>query len=319
MAKTEVFITDCDHADAAAEQEVFAKAGFPMERLQCTTQQEAIDQCQGARAFINQYLPMDEVIFKGIPTLKLIVRYGVGVDNVNLDDATRYGVQVCNVPDYGTFEVADQAMALTMTLLRKVHIASQETKQGIWSIASAKPIYRLSELTVGVLGTGRIGSAYAQRAQAFGCRVVGCEIDPSRAGSVKGIDYVDFEELLKISDVLSIHCPLTDETHHLFNETTLQKMKPNAFLINVSRGPIIDEAALNKAMDEKWIAGAGLDVMEKEPPDKNNPLLKQPNVLVTPHIGWYSEEASRDLKRLAAEEVVRFMKGEPVRCPVNKV
>ena len=167
-----IIICDCDHKDVDTEKAVLAAAGLPCKWLHCKTQEEVIEQCQGAVCLINQYAHMDETVFKAIPTLKMIARYGVGVDNVNLEDATRYGVQVCNVPDYGTNEVADQALALLLTLVRKTHMIGNSTQAGTWNYQIAIPIHRISTLTVGIIGVGRIGTAFALRVKALGCRIV---------------------------------------------------------------------------------------------------------------------------------------------------
>lgn len=314
-----IIICDLDHSDVNAETAVLNEAGYSFRWLHCKTQQEVIEQCKGAVVLLNQYVKMDRVIFEALPTVKCVVRYGVGYDNIDLEDAKRYGVQACNVPDYGTNEVADQALAFTMALARKVYLTNTLIRNGVWDYQKEIPLYRLRESTVGICGIGRIGSAFAQRAHALGCRVIAYDTQYNKPGrTFPGfVEFVSFEELLKTSDIISIHCPLDKNTYHLFDKKSLSLMKPSAYLINVARGGIIDEDALLWALDNKKIAGAGIDVVEHEPLHADSPLLKHDNLLVSPHTAWYSEQSAQELKRKAAEEAVRFLKGEPVHYPVN--
>ena len=322
MENPKVIIVDCDHANIDPEHEVLTGAGIPYKRLQCNTQEEAIAQCQGAVVFINQYLKMDENIFKNIPSLKHVVRYGVGVDNVNLADATKYGVQVTNVPDYGINEVADHSLALMLCLTRKVSFLNRRVHEGVWKYSEAMPIMRLVESTVGVIGLGRIGTAFAKRAKALGCRVVGYD----KAIGAPGFTVPDFveavdslEQLLAQSDVVSLHSTLDDSNKNMINAQSIAKMKDGAFIVNTSRGGLIDEAALVDAIKSGKLGGAGLDVAVKEPIQTDHPLLAFDNVIITPHVGWHSGEAAKELKRKCAEDAVNFVTGKPVRYPVNKL
>jgi len=316
MENPKILISDCDHKDVETEKAVFNAAGMDFKWLQCTTQEAVIEQCQGAVCFLNQYTRMDRKIFEAIPTLKCIVRYGVGVDNVNLDDATEYGVQVCNVPDYGTNEVADHALALMLALTRKIYTIGNMTKNGVWNYAEAIPVHRMASQTVGIIGIGRIGRSLAERVHAMGCRVIAYD---TFYGTVP--DYVEckktMDELLAEADIISLHCALTEQNKGMMNDEAFAKMKPGSYLINDARGGLVDEAALERALASGKLAGAGIDVVCAEPLGKDSPLFQHPNVIVTPHMGWYSEEAAEDLKRKCAEEAVRFLRGEPVRCPVN--
>ncbi|MFA6850767.1 MAG: C-terminal binding protein [Selenomonadaceae bacterium] len=316
-------ISDCDHTDINEEKKVFEGAGFDYSWFHCQTEEEVIEKCHGAVAMLNQCVPLNEKVFKGIPTLKMIVRYGVGVDNVDIQAATKYNIQVCNVPDYGTEEVADQAFTLMMALSRKLCKIVPLVKEGIWDYTRTIPIQRNRLKTVGIVGLGRIGSAFAKRVHVLGCRVIGYDPYANAAKKHnKEIDFVEFvskEELLQQSDIISLHCSLNKETEDIIGEKELKMMKPSAYLINVARGGLIDEAALDKALTGKWIAGAGIDVTKTEPLPADSPLLKQPELLITPHMAWYSEEAAVDLTRKCAEEAVRFLKGEKVHYPVNKI
>lgn len=321
MENPKIIICDCDHKDVNIEKAIFDAAGMDFKWLQCATQEAVIEQCQGAVCFLNQYVRMDRKIFGAIPTLKCIVRYGVGVDNVNLKDATEFGVQVCSVPDYGTNEVADQALALMMAVTRKIHLAARLTEQGVWDYIRTIPIRRYANATVGLLGCGRIGRAFARRVHVLGCRVIAHDPLYGTPGfpTLDFVEYMGEDEVLAQSDILSLHLILNDETAGMVNAGFLNQMKDGAYFINVSRGGLVDEAALDAALTSGKLAGAGLDVACKEPLGKDSPLFRHENVVVTPHMAWYSEESAEDLKRKCAEEAVRFMRGEPVRCPVNRL
>lgn len=316
-----IIICDCDHDNVDAEAEVFKKAGVSFSWHHCVKQEDVIRDCNGATVYLNQYAHMDKNIFKAVPTLKCVVRYGVGVDNVNLKDADEYGVQVCNVPDYGTCEVADQALALMMGLVRKVTLVNNDIRNGIWNYAETIPVHRLAVSTVGIIGLGRIGSQFAKRVKALGCRVIAYDVAFGESDRTfpDFVEQVSLEEVLKQSDIISIHSSLNEQTMNLIGKKEFAMMKPSAYIINVARGGIINEDALLDALENKKIAGAGIDVVKAEHLDKDSPLLKYKNLIVSPHMAWYSEEAALDLKRKAAEEAVRFVKGEKVHYPINKI
>lgn len=321
MNGNKIVICDLDHNDVVPETEVFEQAGYTFDWLHCRTQQEVIAACKDAVVLLNQYVKMDKTIFEAIPTLKCIVRYGVGYDNINLQDASKYGVQACNIPDYGTREVADQALALTMALVRKIVLSNTLIRKGIWDYKQEIPIFRLSECIVGIYGVGRIGTEYAKRVHALGCKIIAYDIAYEKEGHAfpDYIQFVSFGELLKKADIISIHCPLTSGTYHLFGEEEFKQMKHTAYLINAARGGIIDESALEAALRCKQIAGAGLDVVEQEPLHPDHPLLQFENFLISPHTAWYAEQSAVELKRKAAQEAVRFIKGEVVHYPVNQL
>ena len=316
---SKIIICDLDHKDIRQEAEVFSNAGLEIRWLHCKTQEEVIRECQGAVVLLNQYVKMDKVIFKALPTVKCIVRYGVGYDNVNLEDATEYGVQVCNVPDYGTGEVADQALAHMMNLVRRISLQNELIRQGIWDYRKSIPVFRLADATVGIFGVGRIGSSFAEKVRPLCKEIIAYDSEYGKSDREfpNYIKFVSFEELLQRADVLSIHSPLTQQTYHVFDETNISKMKETAYLINVSRGGIVDEAGLYACLKKGKIAGAALDVVEKEPLDKDNSLLRLDNFIVSPHAAWYSEQSALDMKTKVAEEAVRFVRGEQVKNPVN--
>ena len=300
------------------EDEVFAKAGVSYTLFQCRTEDDLIRECAGYDIAINQYAPFTERVLRELsPTLKQIVRYGVGVNNVDMEAATQYGVQVCNVPDYGMNEVADQAIALTLAVWRKVNLMDADCKKGNWDYTKAIPIRRIPGSTVGIIGLGRIGLTYAKRMSGFDVERIAFDPFRKEGDVVEGVKVCSFEEVIERSDMISIHAPLDKTTKNLFRMETFRKMKNSAIIVNTSRGGIINEHDLCEALNTGEIAGAGIDVIEQEPLAKDHPLLGAKNCILTPHIAWYSEEAAAELKRKVAEESLRFLNGEPVAYAVN--
>ncbi|OON97492.1 MAG: dehydrogenase [Candidatus Epulonipiscioides saccharophilum] len=318
-----VIITDNDHANLNEEIAVFNENGVEYELKQCKTEDDLINECKGYSVFTNQYAPFTRRVIEALsPEIKQIVRYGVGVNNVDIEAATEFGVQVCNVPDYGMNEVADQAMAMMMALIRKVCLMNEYTKNEGWNYVRSIPISRIPGLTVGIFGIGRIGQTFAKRLSGFGVKVIACDIaynigDVVEIGS--GVEIVDFETLLKESDILSIHTPFDESTKNVFNIEAFKKMKDSAYLINVSRGGIVNEDDLYTALIEKMLAGAALDVVLEEPMNPGSKLFALENFLISPHMAWYSEEAAKELKTKVAQEACRFIKGEPIWYPINKL
>ncbi|PFI60694.1 phosphoglycerate dehydrogenase family protein [Priestia megaterium] len=311
-----VIITDCDHVSIKIERQVLEVAGVEVELKQCRTEEDLIDQCKSADALINQYAPLTRKVMENLPNLKVLSRYGVGLDNVDVKAATDLGIQVCNVPDYGVEEVSDHALALVFSLLRKIPQLNKSVKEGKWDLNPHMPIRRIRDLTVGVVGLGRIGQAFARKGIGMGWNVIGYDYSHSES-KIAGLEIVDFETLLAKSDVISIHVPLTSETKNLFADSAFSKMKDGSMLINTARGSIVNEDALLRALQSKKLSGAALDVMSQEPPQLKHPLLNYEQFIVTPHSAWYSVEAEQDLKRKAAEEVLSYLHKGEVRYPAN--
>jgi len=248
----------------------------------------------------------------------VIVRYGVGVDNVDLEAATEKGIFVANVM-YDVTDVADHAVSLVLSLIRKIPLANRNVRKGLWDWKTVQPISRLRGKTVGIIGFGRIGRKVAQRLKGFEVKLIAYDpYVPENVFAEYNVERVNFETLIKEADIIMVHASLTSETRHLIGEDELKSMKRSAILVNTSRGSIIDEKALYKALKEGWISGAGLDVLEKEPPERNNPLLKLNNVIITPHMAWYSIESLDEIRRIAAEEVVRALSGQIPTSLVNR-
>jgi D-3-phosphoglycerate dehydrogenase len=249
----------------------------------------------------------------------VVIRYGIGYDNVDLDAATRLGIRVCNIPDYGADTVADHTVTCVLTLLRKIQHFDRAIRRGEWpSAPELAPIRSMAETTVGLLGTGRIGQAVARRLAPFGFEVIAYDpyAKPDDLAD-SPITLVELDELFRRSHVLSLHAPATPETTGIINAQNLAAMPAGAVLVNTSRGALVDQDALLDALDSGHLAGAALDVFQPEPLPVDHPLRSQPNTVLTPHAAFYSEKSIRDLQRLAAEEAARAGRGEPLRCQIN--
>jgi D-3-phosphoglycerate dehydrogenase len=241
----------------------------------------------------------------------VICRYGIGVDTVDIPAATEHGIIVANVPDFCFDEVADTAMSMILSVPRKVHLLNALVHQGVWKKDAAKPVHKFRGATLGIYAFGNIGRNLCRKAEPFGFRIL--VHDPYlKPESVRDypVTLVDFDTLLKESDLITVHAPLTEETRHKFDETAFRKMKPSAFFFNLGRGPIHDQKALTRAVKEGWIAGAGLDVLEKEPPDADDPILKLDKVVFTPHYASYTEEAYRELQVKTGENAAAVLRGD---------
>ena len=311
-----VFVTDWDYPSLELEQAVMDVANLELVPAQCRTEDDVITVCGDADGLLNQYAPMSRRVLSSLPKLKVLTRYGVGVDKVDILAATELGIAVCNVPDYGIEEVSDQAIALLMGLARGTHRLDRAVRAGVWDFARARPVYRMRGKVLGVIGYGRIGRATARKAAGLGLEVIA--FDP-RMGQpsfdAEGARPVSLESLLRESDYVSIHAPHTPETNHLIDADALSIMKPSAMLINTSRGGLVDTLALEKALRNGVIAGAGLDVLEVEPISANHGLLSLENCVITPHAAWYSEDAFVELKTKCAEETASVLRGiEPRYC-----
>jgi D-3-phosphoglycerate dehydrogenase len=311
-----VVITDCDHDTIDPERSVLDGHDVELRRLQCRTPEEVAAQAGDADVLINQYVPITAEVLDALPRCRLVVRYGVGVDNVDVEAAEARGVWVANVPDYGRDEVADHTLALALSVLRGVVVLDRSVHEGDWDLELVRPLRRLSRLTWGVVGCGAIGTAVAGRAAGLGMRVLGYDVAGVR--SDPPIERVPLEELLSRSDLVSLHAALTRDSHHLIDADALARMRPAAWLVNTARGGLVDSAALLAALDAGALAGAALDVLETEPPDDLGwRLARHPRVVATPHAAWYSEEAFHTLKTEVAREALRVLEGDRPRSPVN--
>ncbi len=312
----QVVITDCDHGSIGEEKEEFGRIGAELILAQVKEEKDLIRACKEADGLINQYARLSRNVLEQLPKCKVLARYGVGVDSIDLKAATDFGIIVANVPDYCMDEVANQTIAMILTLIRKTAFFDRKVKSGEWDFHQGIPIYRTSGKTLGLIGCGKIGLEVARRISAFCVRVIA--FDPYLEKAPEEVDLKEFDTVLKESDFISIHCPLNDSTRHLIGEKEFKKMKKKPLLVNTSRGPIIDEKALIRALKEGDVSGAGLDVLETEPPDSQSPLLKMDNVVLSPHIGFYSEESISELKRRTAKNVADVLVGKWPGSVVNR-
>jgi len=313
-----IVITDYEFESIDQEQSVAEAHGIELKRAYCKTEEDVLDCASGADGIIVQYAPITESVIAGLPRLKAIGRYGVGVDNIDLEAATKHGIAVSNVPDYGVEDVSDHAIALALTLARGIPDLDRGVRSGRNALPSVQPLHRFSSQTFGVVGLGLIGAATAVKAKALGYRTLGYDpLHTPGTTTKEGIQVVSFEDLLAGSDVVSLHVPLNRHTRHMINAQTLGQFKEGSTLINTCRGAVVDSGALVEALKAGRIRAAGLDVFEEEPLPLNSTLLDLDRVVLTPHTAWYTEESNAELKRRTAENVVEACLGRSPRNILN--
>jgi D-3-phosphoglycerate dehydrogenase / 2-oxoglutarate reductase len=314
-----VAITDYVFPSLEPERKVLESLGVELRPAQSKSEEEIIALAQNADAVLNCYAKMTARVIEKLDRCKIIARYGIGVDNVDLAAASKAKILVTNVPDYCVDEVSDHALALLLALARRIATAHGAVTAGAWDVVSHTGIRRLRGQTLGLLGFGKIAKALASKVQPLGMKVL--VYDPyldAELISRHGAEAVSLDRLLAEADAISIHVPLSSETRNIIGERELALMKSAAFLINTSRGGIVDEQALASALKEGQLGGAALDVLNVEPPPEDHPLREAPNIILTPHLAFYSRESVIELQTKAAEEVARALKGEPPRSPVNR-
>ena len=314
-----VYVTDYTYAHLDYERGILEPLGCTVIGRQCRTAADVIAQCGDAIALLNQYAPLTREVFAALPNLKMVVRYGVGYDSVDVAAATEHGVMVVNVPDYGVQEVADHTLALLLAMVRKIPAIVNDVTAGRWNDNTFHPIMGLADKTVGLLGFGNIAKEVAKRTQAFNMQVQA--YDPFVAADVFATHHVagvSAETVFATSDIIGVHLPLNDHTRHFVGATTLAQMKKTAYLINMARGGVVHSADLAAALHAGQIAGAALDVLDVEPMPADHPLRNAPNCLLTCHIAWYSEASLVRLQQFAALEIARMLQGESPRSVVNR-
>lgn len=301
------------------EQELFRSASFETTYYPAQDPLQLLHELHDSEALIVNLERVTAPLLDALPNLKVIGRYGVGVDNIDLQSAADHRVAVIHVPDYCIDEVAEHAVSLILSANRKLFPSVRLTKKGIWGkVAGLKPIRPIREQTLGIVGTGRIGLKVAAMMQSFGCRML--VYDPYIKPELlpQGAQLTSFEHLLAESDLITIHCPLTEETRHLFRTETFRFVKQQPALINVSRGAIIRERDLIDALDQGIVSFAMLDVLESEPPGPNHPLLNHLNCAVTNHVAWYSDQAEQRLRDLLVTRVIDYLNGNAVPSWINR-
>lgn len=312
-----VVVTDATFPRLDHERAAAARYQASFFEAHCSNEADVVTVAEGTDVLIVQFAKVTREAMKRLPPHATIVRYGIGLDNLDLVAAKELGIKIAYVPDYATGEVADHTATLALTLLRKIIPLDQSVRAGRWDpVGISKPLKAFSESTVGFVGFGRIGREVHARLAAFGFKSIVADpfVDPATLASLNAYA-VDLEELFKSADVITLHAPLTPATHHLVNADRLATMKSTALIVNTARGALIDPRALEAALSSGKIAAAAIDVFEQEPLPADSSLRRCPNLILTPHAAWYSTRAAEQLQALAADEVDRALSGRPPRCP----
>jgi D-3-phosphoglycerate dehydrogenase len=313
-----VLVTDIAWPTVEPEAQVLSRVGARLVVADSGSEKELLGLVRDADAILTCWACVPSSVVRAGRNLQVIGRYGIGTDNIAVAEATKQGIIVTNVPTYCLDEVSDHAMALLLACARQVCQYDARAHGGNWDVKGGIPLRRLRGKTLGIIGFGNIGRTLALKARAFGLRVA--VADPyvdGEAAAAHGCEWAELEVLLRESDYISIHTPLNQETRGMINETALRMMKPTAFVINTARGAIIDQDALVGALQKGWIAGAAMDVFVPERLPDHHPLLQLPNVIVTPHVAFYSEESVLELEVKAAENVATVLAGRRPPHVVN--
>lgn len=314
-----IVVTDHAFDDVHFERDIAEELDAHFEVFDAHTEDAAVAAVSGADVALVNFAPMNERVLSAMNDGGVVVRYGIGYDNVDLDAAGRLGISVCNVPDYGGDTVADHAVTLVLMLLRKVTQFDRIVTAGDWvSATHFAPILASTSTTVGLLGTGRIGMAVAARLAPFGFTVIAYDpyADTNRANDA-GVELVDLEQLFRRSNVLSLHAPSTPDTAKVVDADNIAKMPFGSYVVNTSRGALVDQDAVLAALEQGQLSGVGLDVFDPEPLPRDHGLRAHPHAILTPHAAFYSVQSLQTLQRLAAEEAGRAARREPLRCRVN--
>jgi D-3-phosphoglycerate dehydrogenase len=317
--KPKIVVTDYAFPDLSIEQAVLV--GCELTGRQCKTEADLLDLCKDADAILTQFARVNANVIAGMARARVIVRYGIGVDNVDLEAARARSIPVCNVPDYCMDEVADHTLAFMLALTRQVVPHTNHLRSGKWGLVGPLTnLKALAQLTVGVVGFGRIGREVVRRLASFKCAIrVFDPLVPAEEIRKAGVEPASFDEVLKAADLLTLHCPSTPQTRKMIDRDALAKLKPGAILINVGRGDLVDVPALTAALQSGQLSGAALDVFDPEPIPADHPVLKMPNVLLSPHIASASPAAVHKLRTAAADLALRAVRGQPLPNIVNGV
>lgn len=323
--KIKVVVTDYIEDNLDWEKEQLAKQGIEFEahQLKFKPEAEIVEKIKDADVIVVNMVKFDEALVSRLPKCKLLIRHGIGYDNVDVGACTRHGIQFAYQPDYCMVDVAEHTIAMLFACARKVvwsrRTLDESSARGQWDFSGIFPLHRMEGKTLGIVGFGRIGSRVHGKLKSFGFKFLVCDpyLNDDRKAGVEA-KFVDKETLFRESDYITLHTPLTDQTRRIVNAESLEWMKPTAYLINTSRGPMVDADALADALRRKRIAGAAIDVYDVEPPPPSHPLFGLDNVVLTPHLGWASEEAAWEIRRSIVNDIVSFASGKPARCVVNK-
>ena len=322
MPKYKVVVVNLGYESYQVEREILkpVDAELILAPNDCLTENDVVSAAKDADAILVREAPISAKVLDSLNRCRVIARYGVGVDNIDLEAAKQKEIYVANTPGYGTEEVSDHAAALLLACIRKLLVRDETLRQGKFETDINATIYRTTGKNLGIIGYGQIGRAFHRKWKGFLPKRV-LVFDPYMAPEIiqeNGGENVDLDTLFVESDYISLHIPLSPKTKHLINEAALKKMKQTAIVVNTSRGEVIDEDALVRALNEGRILAAGLDVFEKEPLSQTHPLLRMSNVVLTGHVAWYSKDSVRELQTRAAHEVLRVLSGKIPVCWVNK-
>lgn len=309
-----IVITDYEFPDLAPELSAFAGQDVTLDAGPFPDAAALREACRDADALINQYVQLDAAFIATLERCRVIARYGIGVNTIDVEAATAAGIMVANVPDGSLDDVSDHAAAMILSLSRGLGVYDRALRRGQWDYAQAKPLHRLRGATLGLLGFGNIPRRLAAKMQAFGMRTLAHDpfVDPGTALREHATTMVDTEELFSTADVVSVHLPLTAETTGLVDARLLGLMKETALLLNTSRGGIVQEQDLAAALTAGRLGGAGLDVFTQEPLGQQSPLTTLENTILTPHAAWYSEESEQEIRTKTARNVLEALfAGQP--------
>jgi D-3-phosphoglycerate dehydrogenase / 2-oxoglutarate reductase len=310
MSKFRVLLTDYAWPNLDLERAGLAKADAELVVAEKTDVASLVELARTCHAIMTNWAKVPEAVIAAVPDCRIVARLGIGLDNIDVAYCTSRKIPVTNVPDYCLIEVAEHALALLLAQARKVAYYHHATQQGVYQLQAGAKLRRMEGQTLGIVGLGNIGQKLAQKAAALGLRVIATS--RSRKLTVPGVEWVNLEQLLRESDYISLHIPLTAETRHSFGTPQFSQMKPSAYLINTARGGLIDHAALATALQAGQLAGAALDVQDPEPPDLSQSPYNDPRVIVTPHAAFVSEESLANLRFRVAEQVaLRLLGGIP--------
>lgn len=310
-----ILITDCDMGQATLERAVLEPNGYEVIHLDCRSPEDVIKAIEEVKplGLLVQYAPITRDVIDNAQSCRGLVRYGIGLDNIDLSAANESGFFVHNVPTYGVNEVADHTMSLILTLLRGIHTWSMQTRSGKWPTrGQLQDPAELRETTIGLLGFGQISRVVASRAKAFGMKVI--SFDPfvdEKEFKTFGVERVDWDSVWKNSNLVSIHAPLTDQTRGIVNKNALQMMQPGSYIVNCARAGLIDRDGLEEILKTTILSGVGLDVWWQEPADQNDELIRNPKILVTPHIAWISPGSVVRLRTDAAKKLLSELQSQP--------
>ncbi len=313
-----VVVTDSPFPSLDPAKKALEEANAEVVQAPSSSEEDIIKAAENADAILVTYAKLNENILRSLKNCKAIGRFGIGVDNIDLKVAGELGISVNYVPDYCLDEVSDQAMAMIISMARKIPQSNKLVQSGRWEMPAVVPMYRLRGKTVGLIGFGNIPRLMTPKAQAFGFNVIAVDpYAPKELFEKYGVESVSMDELYEKSDFISVHAPLLPETKGLVNKDAFKKMKDTAIIVNTARGPLINEKDLIEALDKNEIGGAGLDVVETEPLPENSPLIGRDNVILAPHTAFYSVEALEELQTKAASDVARVLNGEEPVYPIK--